>query len=51
MPITLLAGIWGMNFDRMPELHLTWSYPVALLTMCAIGSTMYLYFRLKGWFK
>jgi len=51
MPITLLAGIWGMNFDRMPELHYPWSYPVALLTMGAIGSTMYLFFRLKGWFK
>jgi len=51
MPITLLAGIWGMNFDRMPELRLTWSYPLALLTMGAIGSTMFLYFRLKGWFK
>jgi magnesium transporter len=51
MPITLLAGIWGMNFDQMPELHFAWSYPVALLTMGAIGATMYLFFRFKGWFK
>ena len=50
MPITLLAGIWGMNFETMPELKYTFSYPVALGIMAALGSGMYLYFRKRGWF-
>jgi magnesium transporter len=50
MPITLLAGIWGMNFETMPELKYTFSYPMALGFMALIGSGMYLYFRRTGWF-
>jgi magnesium transporter len=50
MPITLLAGIWGMNFETMPELKFPFAYPVALGLMALIGSGMYLYFRRTGWF-
>jgi magnesium transporter len=50
MPITLLAGIWGMNFETMPELKYAFAYPVALGLMALIGSGMYLYFRRTGWF-
>jgi magnesium transporter len=50
MPITLLAGIWGMNFEIMPELKYAFSYPMALGLMALIGSGMYLYFRRGGWF-
>ena len=50
MPITLLAGIWGMNFEIMPELKVPFSYPIALGFMVLIGSGMYLYFRRTGWF-
>jgi magnesium transporter len=49
MPITLLAGIWGMNFETMPELKYVFSYPMALGIMALIGISMYLYFRKHSW--
>ena len=51
MPITLLAGIWGMNFEAMPELKYTYSYPLAIASMVLIGVGMYLFFRRDGWFE
>lgn len=51
MPITLLAGIWGMNFETMPELSLSFAYPAALTLMVLIGTGMFLYFRRTGWFN
>ena len=50
MPITLLAGIWGMNFETMPELKYSFAYPAALGLMAVIGTGMYLFFRRTGWF-
>jgi magnesium transporter len=50
MPVTLLASIWGMNFEIMPELKLPFAYPIALGIMALIGSGGYLYFRRSGWF-
>ncbi len=50
MPSTLLAGIWGMNFQNMPELAYANAYPIALGAMMLIGSGMYLFFRSRGWF-
>ncbi len=50
MPITLLAGIWGMNFETMPELKIPFSYPMALGLMVLIGAGMYRFFRRGGWF-
>ncbi len=50
MPLTLLAGIWGMNFETMPELKFTFSYPIALGLMALIALGMYLFFRRGGWF-
>jgi magnesium transporter len=38
-----------MNFDHMPELHLRWGYPAALLAMAGIGVGMVLFFRHQGW--
>jgi len=49
IPLTLIAGIYGMNFEHMPELHLRWGYPVALLAMAGVGFGMVLYFRHRGW--
>jgi magnesium transporter len=49
-PATLMAGIWGMNFERMPELKYPFGYPVALGFMVLIGLLMYLFFRRGGWF-
>ncbi|MEI6154836.1 MAG: CorA family divalent cation transporter, partial [Deltaproteobacteria bacterium] len=50
MPMTLLAGIWGMNFDLMPELTSPFGYPFALGSMVFIGAAMYFCFRRRGWF-
>jgi magnesium transporter len=50
MPITLLAGIWGMNFEVMPELKHPFAYPLALGFMAAVGAGMYFFFRRTGWF-
>jgi len=50
MPLTFLAGIYGMNFEFMPELKLRHGYFLALAAMGAIGSGMYWWFRKKGWF-
>lgn len=49
IPLTLIAGIYGMNFKYMPELEWRLGYPVVLLVMIAIGISMVIYFRRKGW--
>ena len=46
---TLIAGIYGMNFDHMPELHTAWGYPLALLVMVGICVSLYRGFRRSGW--
>jgi magnesium transporter len=51
MPLTFIAGIYGMNFENMPELTWQFGYFGALFTMSIIGITMFLWFRKKGWFK
>jgi magnesium transporter len=50
MPITLLAVIWGMNFETMPELKYAFSYPIVLGFMALIAAGMYRFFRRGGWF-
>jgi magnesium transporter len=50
LPMTFLAGIWGMNFEGMPELKVPIGYPMALGIMALIGSGMFLFFRRHGWF-
>ncbi|HEX3036189.1 MAG TPA: magnesium/cobalt transporter CorA [Thermodesulfobacteriota bacterium] len=49
IPLTFIAGIYGMNFDYMPELHKKWGYPVALLLMFIVAILMVVYFRRKRW--
>lgn len=51
MPLTFIAGIYGMNFENMPELSWQFGYFGALFTMFVIGLTMFFWFRKKGWFK
>jgi magnesium transporter len=46
---TAIAGIYGMNFEHMPELRLEFGYPAALLVMVAICSMLYRYFKRAGW--
>ena len=49
MPLTFIAGIYGMNFKNMPELEWRWSYPVVLLVMIVITLAMLAYFRRRKW--
>jgi magnesium transporter len=49
IPLTFIAGIYGMNFIYMPELQITWGYPIILCIMIGIGVIMLMYFRKKRW--
>lgn len=49
IPLTFLAGIYGMNFESMPELKLKWAYPALLVLMAILAGGMVFYFRRKGW--
>ena len=46
---TAFAGIWGMNFQNMPELKWAWGYPLALGLIAAACGTLYFRFRRAGW--
>jgi magnesium transporter len=49
IPLTFLAGIYGMNFEAMPELHVRWAYPALLAVMALVGVGMSYIFWRKGW--
>ena len=49
IPLTFLAGLYGMNFKFMPELESTWGYPAILVLMLLVVVTMLTYFRRKKW--
>ena len=49
IPLTLIAGIYGMNFEHMPELQWRWGYPMVWLVMLGVGGVMLIYFRRKKW--
>ena len=49
MPLTLITGIYGMNFEFMPELRSPYGYYAVLLLMLSLGLSMVYYFRKRGW--
>ncbi len=49
IPLTFLAGIYGMNFESMPELRWPWAYPALLLLMGGVAGGMFVFFRRKRW--
>jgi magnesium transporter len=49
MPLTFVAGIYGMNFDYMPELKMRYGYPLLLGFMVLLSCGIYLWFRKKRW--
>ncbi|MCW4009852.1 MAG: magnesium/cobalt transporter CorA [Candidatus Bathyarchaeota archaeon] len=49
IPLTLVAGIYGMNFTYMPELSAQWGYPLVLLAMVLIAVVMLAYFKKRKW--
>ncbi|MEV1080637.1 magnesium/cobalt transporter CorA [Streptomyces sp. NPDC050211] len=46
---TMIAGVYGMNFDHMPELRWVWSYPALILAMAALEVLLYRLFKSRGW--
>lgn len=49
MPLTFIAGIYGMNFKYMPELEWRWGYPIILAGMISLGIGMLVFFKIKRW--
>jgi magnesium transporter len=49
MPLTFIAGVYGMNFEHMPELKSPFGYLGVLLGMCFISLGIYVYFKKKKW--
>ena len=49
IPLTFIAGIYGMNFDHMPELHWRWAYPAVWAVMLGVASLMLVFFKRKNW--
>ncbi|MFM7523610.1 MAG: magnesium and cobalt transport protein CorA, partial [Betaproteobacteria bacterium] len=46
---TAMAGIWGMNFEHMPELHWEFGYPLALVSIGFVSLSLYFRFKRVGW--
>ncbi|WP_328870218.1 magnesium/cobalt transporter CorA [Streptomyces sp. NBC_00287] len=46
---TMIAGVYGMNFDHMPELHWVWSYPALIAGMAALEVLLFRLFKSRGW--
>ena len=49
IPLTFIAGIYGMNFIYIPELQIRWGYFASLFIMAVVAMIMGIYFRRKKW--
>ena len=49
IPLSFLAGVWGMNFEHMPELDEVWGYPAALAFMTTVALGLIAWFRHRNW--
>jgi magnesium transporter len=49
LPLTFIVGVYGMNFEHMPELPRPWGYPAVWLVMIAVSSAIWVWFRRRGW--
>jgi len=49
IPLTFIAGIYGMNFEYMPELKSQWGYLIIWMIMIVIGAGMVFFFKRKKW--
>jgi magnesium transporter len=49
VPLTFIAGVYGMNFEHTPELHFWWGYPMVWLVMLVTAGGLLLFFRRQGW--
>ena len=50
IPLTFIAGVYGMNFRYMPELEWEWAYFAVLGLMASVAGTLLFYFKRKNWF-
>lgn len=51
LPLTLVSSVYGMNFERMPELNWIYGYPFALGLMIVVATGMIWFFHQRGWFE
>jgi magnesium transporter len=51
LPLTFIVGVYGMNFQYMPELRERWGYPAVLAGMGFVSIIIYVWFRRRGWLK
>ncbi len=51
LPLTFIVGVYGMNFEYMPELRERWGYPGVLAGMAVVTIVIYRWFRLRGWLR
>lgn len=51
LPLNLIAGVYGMNFEHMPELKHVFGYPMALAGMFLVAAGIYVWFKKKGWLQ
>jgi magnesium transporter len=51
LPLTFIVGVYGMNFDFMPELHSRVGYPLVMLTMLGVSAAIFIWFRRRGWLR
>ena len=49
IPLTFLAGVYGMNFHHFPELEQTWAYPAFWIVCTTLASVMFIVFRRRQW--
>jgi magnesium transporter len=49
IPLSFIAGIYGMNFEYMPELSWRWGYPMIWLVFISVGGGLLLFFRRRKW--
>ncbi|MBU1625770.1 magnesium and cobalt transport protein CorA, partial [bacterium] len=49
IPLTFIVGVYGMNFEYIPELKLHWGYFGVWILMCTVGVVMLLFFKRKKW--
>lgn len=49
IPLTFIAGVYGMNFEYMPELKWRWGYPAVMVGMTLLAVSMFIYFKKRRW--
>lgn len=49
LPLTFIVGVYGMNFDRMPELRWSWGYPAVVALMAGVCIAIFIWFHRRGW--